>query len=127
MVERDAAHAPPDLSGNEPARTQAGRGSPLRDALVEIVKAALVSEPEFGAACRERAMAALRQHEADEIPAGAWALAVREVESDPEMMNRVEVNPTLPATCPIDLRTLGSPDFDFDRAAQAIRESASFG
>lgn len=105
-----------------------GASSPLFLALIELVKAALVSDPAFGAACRERARAALAEQPGEgENPARLWPLAVRDAEADPAVQSRQDVNPMLPTTCPVDLRSLRSPDFDFDGAVRAIRESASFG
>lgn len=100
----------------------------LRELLRELVKAALISDPELIAAARARGLAAHAKLGGDVGGAsGVWASAVREAEADPAVARAEVANPILPATLPVPPATLGGAAFDFDAAARIIRESSSFG
>jgi hypothetical protein len=105
----------------------------VRDALAELIKAALISDDERSLACRDAGrgkLAALAQ----DPPApgslrldGAWTLAIRAAETPEVLPEAGQVNLTLPRACPFTLDEILSRDLDVDRAVERIRKSASTG
>ncbi len=105
----------------------------VRDALAELIKAALLSDDAKSLACREEGAARLKALAANPPdPAhvridGAWTLAIQEAET-PELADEEgQVNLTLPRQCPFALEDLLAPGFDIDGAVETIRKSASTG
>ena len=105
----------------------------VRDALSELIKAALVSDDGKSLAYREAARtqlaglvaappdpAALRME-------GAWTLAIREAESPERAAEQGQVNLTLPRQPPFTLDALLKAGFDVDAAVDHIRKIASTG
>jgi hypothetical protein len=107
----------------------------LRRLLVSLVKAALVSNPAIAAPWLDEAVADHAEFRRRYAPAlasqmrldGIWRLAVEAAESDATVRRDEDVNPTLPATCPLGLDELVGPDLDVGAAAHRIREAAAFG
>ena len=105
----------------------------VRDALAELIKAALLSDDAKSLACRKEAsarIAALNANPPD--PAriridGAWTLAVQDAETPELAPEEGQVNLTLPRQCPFTLDDLLAPGFDRDGAVERIRKSASTG
>lgn len=105
----------------------------VRDALAELIKAALISNDGKSLACRDAArdrLGALRaappEAEALRID-GAWTLAIQAAEAPAFRDDEGQVNLTLPRRSPFTLDALLSPAFDVDRAVETIRKSASTG
>ncbi|MGH1571457.1 hypothetical protein ACRAWG_13135 [Methylobacterium sp. P31] len=105
----------------------------VRDALAELIKAALISDDALSLTCREAARAKLAALAGDPPdPAslrmdGAWTLAVHDAET-PELASREgQVNLTLPRACPFSLAEILAPGFAVDQAVDHIRKSASTG
>jgi hypothetical protein len=105
----------------------------VRDALAELVKAALLSDDARSLACREAGAAQLKAL-ADDPPDpahvridGAWTLAVEAAETPELIPYEGRVNLTLPRQCPFTLAELVAPGFDIDGAVERIRQSASTG
>lgn len=105
----------------------------VRDALAELIKAALVSDDGRSLAFRQAAAEKLAGLAADPPPAdavridGAWTLAVRAAEAPELHPEEGQVNLTLPRTAPFALEDLTSRGFDVDTAVETIRKSASTG
>jgi hypothetical protein len=105
----------------------------VRDALAELIKAALVTDDGTSLQFRERARAALRALAADPPdPAslrmdGAWTLAVQVAEAPELRPQEGRVNLTLPRQCPFGLDEILDGTFDVDAAAERIARSASTG
>lgn len=105
----------------------------VRDALAELIKAALLSDDRKSLACREAGAAKLKALAADPPdPAhvrmeGAWTLAVHDAETPELAAEEGQVNLTLPRQCPFALEDLLAPGFDIDGAVEQIRKSASTG
>ncbi len=105
----------------------------VRDALAELIKAALLSDDAKSLACRESGAAKLKAlAESPPDPAavrmeGAWTLAVHAAETPDLAPEEGQVNLTLPRQCPFTLDELLAPGFDIDGAVDAIRKSASTG
>ena len=105
----------------------------VRDALAELIKAALISDDRTGLACREAARAKLAALAADPPDAGsvrvdgAWTLAIQEAEAPEFRDAEGQVNLTLPRAAPFALDDLIAPGFDVDSAVETIRKSASTG
>ena len=105
----------------------------VRDALAELIKAALLSDDAKSLACRQEAsarIAALNANPPD--PAriridGAWTLAIQDAETPELAPEEGQVNLTLPRQCPFTLDDLLAPGFDRDGAVERIRKSASTG
>lgn len=105
----------------------------VRDALAELIKAALLSDDAKSLACRQEAsarIAALTANPPD--PAriridGAWTLAIQDAETPELAPEEGQVNLTLPRQCPFTLDDLLAPGFDRDGAVERIRKSASTG
>lgn len=100
---------------------------PIRLLLAEYMKAALVSDPDYVAACRNGASQLQTRTKGVQVSPGSWALAMMDAEADPEVGRREVINPMLPTSCPLDLEAVAAGTIEFDRAVQVIRESASFG
>lgn len=119
------------VGSTEPASVRAE----VKRLLVELVKAALVSDPNLLARSRQNgrdAHARISARSLERADLGIeldplWIRAVEEAERDPAVRSAEDVNPTMPMTCPVDLAALLSARFDFDALARIIRESASFG
>lgn len=105
----------------------------VRDALAELVKAALVSDDGRSLAFRQAAAEKISALAADPPPAeavridGAWTLAVRAAEAPELQPEQGQVNLTLPRAAPFTLEDLTSEGFDVDAAVETIRKSASTG
>ena len=105
----------------------------VRDALGEVIKAALISDDRESLRCREAARAALGALAADPPAAdsvridGAWTLAIKIAEAPEFQPAEGQVNLTLPRQCPFTLAEVASPAFDVDAAVDRIRKSASTG
>lgn len=105
----------------------------VRDALAELIKAALVSDDGRSLAFRQAAAEKLAALAADPPRAetvridGAWTLAVGAAEAPELRPEEVRVNLTLPQTAPFTLEDLTSEGFDVDAAVETIRKSASTG
>ncbi|MDP4021356.1 hypothetical protein Q8W71_01865 [Methylobacterium sp. NEAU 140] len=105
----------------------------VRDALAELIKAALLSDDRASLACRDAGREKLADLSGDP-PApdsvrvdGAWTLAIREAETPELAAEAGQVNLTLPRACPFTLAELLAPGLDVDRAVERIRKSASTG
>ncbi|MGV7031326.1 hypothetical protein [Methylobacterium symbioticum] len=105
----------------------------VRDALSELIKAALVSDDGRSLAYREAArgqLAALAAEPPDPASLrmeGAWTLAIQEAERPERAPEQGRVNLTLPRQPPFDLDALLAPGFDVDAAVEQIRRIASTG
>lgn len=105
----------------------------VRDALAELIKAALLSDDAKSLACREEGaarVAALAANPPDPARVkmeGAWTLAVHDAETPELAPEEGQVNLTLPRQCPFTLDELLAPGFDRDEAVERIRKSASTG
>jgi hypothetical protein len=105
----------------------------VRDALAELVKAALLSDDAASLACRDAGRAKLAALAGDPPdPAslrmdGAWTLAVRDAETPELAPQEGQVNLTLPRACPFTLDEIVAPGFDVDQAVDQIRKIASTG
>lgn len=105
----------------------------VRDALAELIKAALISDDAASLACREAGRAKLAALAADPPdPAslrmdGAWTLAIQEAETPELAPQEGQVNLTLPRACPFTLDGIAAPGFDVDHAVDHIRKIASTG
>jgi hypothetical protein len=105
----------------------------VRDALAELIRAALVTDDETSLRCRESARAALEALAADPPdPAalrmdGAWTLAVQAAEAPELLPEAGRVNLTLPRQCPFTLAEILAGSFDVDAAVERIAKSASTG
>ncbi len=105
----------------------------VREALAELIKAALLSDDAQSLACREAGAAKLKAlaaapPAADHVKIdGAWTLAIQDAESPELAPYEGQVNLTLPRQCPFPLEELVSPGFDTDEAVERIRKSASTG
>jgi hypothetical protein len=105
----------------------------VRDALAELIKAALLSDDARSLACRDAGAVKLKAlAEAPPDPAhvridGAWTLAIQEAETPELAPYEGQVNLTLPRQCPFTLDALLAPGFDIDGAVDSIRKSASTG
>ena len=105
----------------------------VRDALAELIKAALISDDRASRACREAGRAQLAALAADPPdPAslrmdGAWTLAIHAAETPDLAPQEGQVNLTLPRACPFTLEAILAPGFDVDQAVDHIRKSASTG
>lgn len=105
----------------------------VRDALAELIKAALISDDGRSLAFRQAAADKIAALAADPPPEdavridGAWTLAIRAAETPALQPEEGRVNLTLPRTSPITLDELSRADFDVDRAVETIRKSASTG
>lgn len=105
----------------------------VRDALAELIKAALLSDDGLSRACRDAGRAKLRAL-TDDPPEpeslrmdGAWTLAIRKAETPELAPQEGRVNLTLPRACPFTLDELLAPGLDMDQAVARIRTSASTG
>ncbi|MHB2211733.1 hypothetical protein [Methylobacterium sp. CM6257] len=105
----------------------------VRDALAELIKAALISDDGVSRACCEAGRSKLAALAADPPDAsslrmdGAWTLAVHDAET-PELAPREgQVNLTLPCACPFTLDEILAPGFDVDQAVDQIRKIAPTG
>ncbi len=105
----------------------------VRDALAELIKAALLSDDAQSFACREAAAARLTALAADPPDTahvkmeGAWTLAVQAAETPELAPYEGQVSLTLPRKSPFTLAAMLAPDFDIDGAVDQIRKSASTG
>lgn len=105
----------------------------VRDALAELIKAALVSDDGKSLRYRESARAALAALAADPPAAeslrmdGAWTLAVQAAEAPELRPEEGRVNLTLPRHCPFTLDEILAASFDIDAAVERIAKSASTG
>lgn len=105
----------------------------VRDALAELIKAALISDDGASLACRDAAREKLTALSADPPEAasvridGAWTLAIQAAEAPEFQDAEGQVNLTLPRTAPFALDALTAPGFDVDAAVETIRKSASTG
>ncbi|GJE40073.1 hypothetical protein [Methylobacterium persicinum] len=105
----------------------------VRDALAELIKAALLSDDAKSLACREAGaakVAALASAPPDPGRVkidGAWTLAIQDAETPELAPYEGQVNLTLPRQCPFGLDELTAPGFDCDAAVERIRKSASTG
>ncbi|TXM67972.1 hypothetical protein [Methylobacterium sp. WL120] len=105
----------------------------VRDALAELIRAALISDDRTSLACRDAARAKLAALAADPPDAasvrvdGAWTLAIRAAEAPEFRDAEGQVNLTLPRAAPFALDDLTAPGFDVDSAVETIRKSASTG
>lgn len=105
----------------------------VRDALAELIKAALVSDDGRSLAFRQAAAEKLAALAADPPRAetvridGAWTLAVGAAEAPELRPEEGRVNLTLPQTAPFTLEDLTSEGFDVDAAVETIRKLASTG
>ena len=107
--------------------------SRVRDVLVEVIKAALISDDRESLRCREAARAALPPLAADPPEPdsvridGVWTLALKVAEAPEFQPAESMVNLTLPRQCPFTLDEIVDPSFDVDAAVDRIRKSASTG
>ena len=89
----------------------------VRDALADLIKAALVSDDRKSLDFRRAGQTKLA--------------ALAEAPPDPETLRLIaeqgQVNLTLPRACPFTLEEILAPGFDVDLAAERIRKSASTG
>jgi hypothetical protein len=105
----------------------------VREALAELIKAALISDDAASLACREAGRAKLQALAADPPdPAslrmdGAWHLAVHDAETPDLLPLEGQVNLTLPRACPFSLEAILASGFDVDAAVDQIRKIASTG
>jgi hypothetical protein len=105
----------------------------VRDALAELIKAALMSDDGTSLACREAGREKLAALAADAPEAGslrmdgAWTLAIQQAETPELAPEEGQVNLTLPRACPFGLDEILDPAFDVDLAVDRIRKSASTG
>ncbi len=105
----------------------------VRDALAELIKAALVSDDARSLQFREGARAALGALAADPPSPeslrmeGAWTLAVQMAEAPELQPEEGRVNLTLPRQCPFTLEEILAERFDVDAAVERIAKSASTG
>lgn len=105
----------------------------VRQALAEVIKAALLSDDAQSLACREAGAAKMKALcESPPDPAhvkidGAWTLAIQDAETPELAPYEGQVNLTLPRQCPFTLDELVSPGFDVAEAVERIRKSASTG
>jgi hypothetical protein len=105
----------------------------VRDALAEMIKAALISDDETSLACRTAGrtkLAALSGDPPDPASVrmdGAWTLAIHDAEAPDLAPLEGQVNLTLPRACPFTLEEIVAPGFDVDRAVDHIRKIASTG
>ena len=105
----------------------------VRDALAELIKAALISDDATSLASRDVGRAKLAALVGDPPdPAslrmdGAWTLAIQEAETPELAPQEGQVNLTLPRVCPFTLAEIVSPGFDVDQAVDHIRKIASTG
>ena len=105
----------------------------VRDALAELVKAALLSDDAASLACRDAGRAKLAALAGDPPDPGrlrmdgAWTLAVRAAETPELAPQEGQVNLTLPRACPFTLDEIVAPGFDVDQAVDRIRKIASTG
>ena len=105
----------------------------VRDALAELIKAALLSDDGKSLACREAGRDKLAGLAADPPDAaslrmdGAWTLAIQAAETPDLAPEEGQVNLTLPRACPFGLDEILAPEFDVDQAVEHIRRSASTG
>lgn len=105
----------------------------VRDALAELIKAALISDDAASLACRDAGRAKLAALAGDPPdPAslrmdGAWTLAIQEAETPELQAQEGQVNLTLPRACPFTLEAIVAPGFDVDQAVDHIRKIASTG
>ena len=105
----------------------------VRDALADLIKAALVSDDrkslDFRRAGRTK-LAALAEAPPDPGTLrldGAWTLAIKAAETPDLVPGQGQVNLTLPRACPFTLEEILAPGFDVDLAVERIRKSASTG
>ena len=105
----------------------------VRDALADLIKAALISDDrkslDHRGSARAR-LAALAEAPPDPDSVrmdGAWTLAIREAEAPDLIPQEGQVNLTLPRACPFTLQQMLAPGFDVDPAVEGIRKSASTG
>jgi len=105
----------------------------VRDALAELIKAALLSDDGLSRACRDAGRAKLADLAGDPPGPesvrmdGAWTLAIQDAETPELAPYEGQVNLTLPRQCPFGLDELTAPGFDCDAAVERIRKSASTG
>ena len=105
----------------------------VREALAELIKAALVSDDRLSLTCREAGrtkLAALAGDPPDPASLrmdGAWTLAIHDAETPDLAPQEGQVNLTLPRACPFTLEAIVAPGFDIDRAVDHIRKIASTG
>ena len=105
----------------------------VRDALADLIKAALISDDgkslDFRRAAQAKLAALLEDPpEPDSLRMdGAWTLAIREAETPELIPQEGQVNLTLPRDCPFSLEEILALGFDVDRAVERIRKSASTG
>ncbi|WP_210035705.1 hypothetical protein [Methylobacterium sp. PvR107] len=105
----------------------------VREALTELIKAALISDDSLSLTCREAGRTKLAALAADPPdPAtlrmdGAWTLAIHDAEAPDLAPLEGQVNLTLPRACPFTLEEIVAPGFDVDRAVDHIRKIASTG
>ena len=105
----------------------------VRDALADLIRAALVSDDAKSLGFRRAGRAKLAALTGDPPDPetlrldGAWTLAIQEAESPDLIAEAGQVNLTLPRDCPFTLAEILSPDLDVDRAVERIRKSASTG
>lgn len=105
----------------------------VRDALAELIKAALVSDDGKSLRYRDNARAGLAALAADPPDPeavrmdGAWTLAVRVAEAPELQPDENRVNLTLPRQCPFTLDEILEGTFDVDEAVERIARSASTG
>ena len=113
----------------------------VRDALSELIKAALVSDDGKSLGYREAArglLAGLAAQPPDPAAVrmeGAWTLAIREAETPERAAEQGQVNLTLPRASPFALDALLDPSFEaahvvsmnVDEAVDHIRKIASTG
>jgi hypothetical protein len=121
---------PSDPSERKPMNASVER---VRDALAELIKAALISDDATSLASRDAGRAKLAALVGDPPdPAslrmdGAWTLAIQEAETPELAPQEGQVNLTLPRACPFTLAEIVSPGFDVDQAVDHIRKIASTG
>ncbi|MEL6062475.1 MULTISPECIES: hypothetical protein [unclassified Methylobacterium] len=105
----------------------------VRDALAELIKAALISDDAASLACRDAGRAKIAALAGDPPdPAslrmdGAWTLAIHDAETPDLAPLEGQVNLTLPRACPFTLEAIVAPGFDVDQAVDHIRKIASTG
>lgn len=105
----------------------------VRDALADLIKAALISDDRKSFDFRRAAgpkLAALAGAPPDPESLrldGAWTLAIREAEAPDLIPQEGQVNLTLPRACPFTLDEILATGFDVDLAVERIRKSASTG
>jgi hypothetical protein len=126
----------PETSKSEPSKSEPSKSettTAIRTLLVDLVRAALMSDDRASVRWREAARRDQSGLAADPARVeglnieGFWTLAVREAEAPEfrEAENQVQFG--FPALCPFSLGEITDAAFDVDRAVERLRKSAATG